>query len=181
MARDIRIERRGARPDGRSPDAWEPGTTGEARRAIEETRGRISATLDEIEDRIDETRQQIKEKMDVARPVRERMRARPLPGLGLAVGAGLVLGLLSGGMKKRRARRRRGMIDEEERGGLRRWRSERRERLRRRRGRGARGPSMIGQLGRAVASAALAGVALRVRRAVTGARAREREEGRIAA
>lgn len=159
----------------------QPETTGDARRAIEETRGRISATLDEIEDRIDETRQQIREKVDVARPVRDRLRSRPLAGLGVALGAGLVLGLLTGGKEKPRRR----MLDEEEREDLRRWRSERRERLSelRRPAGGAAAPSLIGQLGGVVVSAAMAGLAARARRMITGepsrARARRREPSRM--
>lgn len=168
MAREIRIERRGERPDGMTSRTHEPATTDEARRAIEETRGRISATLDEIEDRIGEARENIREKMDVARPIRTRMRRNPLPGIGIAFGAGILLGLLTGGGKKGE---RHEMLGEDEREALRRWRAERRDRLRERsrRGRGeSGGPSLARQIGGAVASAVIAGLMTRAKRKITG-------------
>ncbi len=182
MAREIRIERRGERPDGMTSRTHEPATTDEARRAIEETRGRISATLDEIEDRIGEARENIKDKVNVARPIRNRLRQNPLPGIGVAFGTGLVLGLLTGGGEKEG--KKRGMLGDEEREELRRWREERRERLREMRHRGmgeAEGPSFIGQMAGALASAVIAGLLARARRTVTGERAPEHEEFRAAA
>lgn len=64
-----------------------------ARDAIEQTRSRMSETIDEIEDVLLARKDQIQEKLDVFSPVRER----PLPSAGIALGAGLLLGLLTGG------------------------------------------------------------------------------------
>lgn len=181
MAREIRIERMGGRPDSERAPAVEPATTEEARRAIEETRGRISATLDEIEDRIGEARENIRERMDVARPIRDRMRRNPLPGIGVALGVGVALGLLTGGGKKKEKHPK--MLDEDEREALRRWRAERRDRLReqRRRGRGeSGGPSLARQIGGAVASAVIAGLMTRARRKITGESAGEAGKPHVA-
>ncbi len=83
-------------PDGLDVTA-QPRSVGDAREAIAQTRERISATLDAIELRIDETKQDIRRKADVLRPVRERIGASPWTALGIAAGAGLALGLLTGG------------------------------------------------------------------------------------
>lgn len=182
MAQESRVEPVTGRPDTEREHTAEPATTDEARRAIEETRGRISATLDEIEGRIEEARESIREKMDVTRPIRNRLREHPLPGIGVVFGAGLVLGLLTGGKEKKGKHRE--MPGKEEREALRRWRAERRERLRehgRRRERGARGPSFIRQTAGLVASAALAGLMTRVRRRITGEGRPESRELRAAA
>jgi len=84
-----------------APDALDvtaqPRSVEDAREAIAQTRERISATLDAIELRIDQTRQDIRRKADVLRPVRERIGAAPWTALGIAAGAGLALGLLTGG------------------------------------------------------------------------------------
>ena len=93
----------------------QPRSVVDAREAIAQTRERISATLDAIELRIDETRQNIRRKADVLRPVRQRISAAPWTALGIAAGAGLALGLLTGGdsdedgraPERARARRRR--------------------------------------------------------------------------
>ncbi|MFS8636465.1 MAG: hypothetical protein FWJ74_00175 [Gemmatimonadota bacterium] len=182
MAQESRAESVTGRPDAERVRTAEPATTDEARRAIEETRGRISATLDEIEGRIEEARENIREKVDVTRPIRNRLREHPLPGIGIVFGAGLVLGLLTGGKEKEGKHRE--MPGKEEREELRRWRAERRERLRehgRRRERGARGPSFIRQTAGLVASAALAGLMTRVRRRITGEGRPESRELRAAA
>jgi len=181
MAQESRVEPVTERPDSQRARTAEPASTDEARRAIEETRGRISATLDEIEGRIEEARENIREKVDVTRPVRNRLREHPLPGIGIAFGAGLVLGLLTGGGDKKGKRRE--MPSEEERKAYRRWREERRERLREhgRRQRGAGGPSFVGQMASLVASAALAGLMTRVRRKITGEGRAESRELRAAA
>lgn len=151
----------------------EPQTTEEALLAAEESRGRISATLDEIEDRIDETREQIREKANVLRPVRSRIRENPLPMIGAAAGAGLVLGLLTGGEDEEHEKKR--MLDKDARRELREWRAERRERMREHLGRGRReaalheeGPSMLGHLAGTLASAAMAGLVARMRDRVSG-------------
>lgn len=128
MAREIRVVRKVGRrgPDSRrSPVIGpEPQTTEEARRAIEQTRGRISSTLDAIEDRIGNTKEEIRDRIDVVTPLRERIRAHRGMSLGIAFGAGLLLSLVTGRDKSR------GMLDESEREELRRWRAERRHRLR---------------------------------------------------
>ncbi len=74
-----------------------PRTVAEARRAVEESRERISGTLDTLEDRLREEKERIARKADVLRPVRERARARPLLALGLAFGAGFLIGRIGGG------------------------------------------------------------------------------------
>jgi|GEM_PF-2231779 len=63
------------------------------RAEIEHTRERMSETIDEIEGVIARKREQLQDRLDVLAPVRER----PLPAAGIAFGAGLVLGLLTGG------------------------------------------------------------------------------------
>ncbi len=97
-----------------APDALDvtqrPQNVDDAREAIAQTRERISATLDAIELRIDETKDDLRRKVDVLRPVRERIGAAPWTALGIAAGAGLALGLLTGGsddQKRTRARSRR--------------------------------------------------------------------------
>lgn len=134
MALDIRIDRirgEGEHEGGESPGASEyeaapsPQSTEEARRAVEEARGRISSTIDAIEDRVEEAREGLKERLDVLRPVRDRIRRNGWKAVGVAFGAGLALGLLTGGED-------RDLIDEDERRELRRWRAERRSRLRQR-------------------------------------------------
>lgn len=67
----------------------------DARHAIEETRGRISARLDAIEDRVERKKEQLKERVDVLRPVRDRIREQPWQALALAAGAGFIVGLLA--------------------------------------------------------------------------------------
>ncbi|HEX2190579.1 MAG TPA: DUF3618 domain-containing protein, partial [Longimicrobiaceae bacterium] len=63
------------------------------RAEIEQTRERMSGTIDEIEEVLARKKEQIQDRLDVMSPVRER----PLPAAGIAFGAGLVLGLLTGG------------------------------------------------------------------------------------
>ena len=64
-----------------------------ARAEIEATRARMSETIDEIEDVLLRKKEQIQDRLDVFAPVREN----PLPILGAALGAGLLLGLVTGG------------------------------------------------------------------------------------
>lgn len=64
-----------------------------ARAEIEMTRARMSETIDEIEDALVRRKEQIQDRLDVLSPVRER----PLPAAGIVFGAGLLLGLLTGG------------------------------------------------------------------------------------
>jgi hypothetical protein len=65
----------------------------DAKEEIQATRSRISDTIDEIEGKILEKKERIEERLDVLAPVRER----PLRVLGAVFGAGLALGLLTGG------------------------------------------------------------------------------------
>lgn len=181
MAQEIRIEPTRRGPPRRRQPTREPRTTEEARRAIEATRGRISATLDEIEDRIGETREQVKAKVNVLRPVRSGIRRRPWPGLGIAFGTGLLFGLLTGGEEEEEARApRRGerpLLSPEARHERRRWRATRRARLEERRHDAheqKRMPSALGQIRSAAMSAALLGLADRIRCAITGPRTGDR-------
>lgn len=64
-----------------------------AREQIEHTRQRMSETIDEIEDVLLRKKERLQERLDVTAPMRER----PLPTLGIALGAGLLLGVLTGG------------------------------------------------------------------------------------
>lgn len=64
-----------------------------ARRHIEATRARLSDTIDEIEDTLIRKKERIRNRFDMAAPIRER----PWAAMGLALGAGLLLGLLTGG------------------------------------------------------------------------------------
>jgi ElaB/YqjD/DUF883 family membrane-anchored ribosome-binding protein len=60
---------------------------------IEQTRARMSETIDDIEDVLVHRKEEIQDRLDVMAPVRER----PLPSAGIVFGAGLLLGLLTGG------------------------------------------------------------------------------------
>lgn len=64
-----------------------------ARTEIEHTRSRMSETIDDIEDALLRKKEQIQDRLDVFAPVKEN----PLPSVGISFGAGLVLGLLTGG------------------------------------------------------------------------------------
>ena len=63
------------------------------RAEIEMTRARMSDTIDEIEDALLRKKERIQSRMDVTAPVREN----PVPAAAAALGAGLLLGLLTGG------------------------------------------------------------------------------------
>lgn len=81
----------------RAPDRGATGTTAgdprEAREEIERTRARMSGTIDEIEDALLRKKARLQDRLDVLAPVRER----PLPSAAAAFGAGLLLGLITGG------------------------------------------------------------------------------------
>ena len=64
-----------------------------ARAEIEMTRARMSETIDGIEEALVRKKEQFQDKMDVFGPVRENA----LPSAGIALGAGLLLGLITGG------------------------------------------------------------------------------------
>lgn len=110
-----------------SGPASAPRDVGEARRVVEARRGRVADTLQELEERLVEEKEAIQDKLDVARPAREYVRGKPLVAVGVAAGAGLLLGLLTA-----RSKRRTGEepdFGDEDRDAIRRWRSERRKRL----------------------------------------------------
>jgi hypothetical protein len=65
----------------------------DARADIEATRARMSDTIDEIEGALVRKKEEIRDRLDIVAPVREN----PWPSMGIALGAGLVLGLLTGG------------------------------------------------------------------------------------
>lgn len=134
----------------------EPRNTAEARRAITQTRSRISQDLDAIEGRIVEKRDELKAKADVLKPARRRIRERPWPSLAVALGTGVVLGMIGGDEEAAEP------TEETRRKRRRHYRAERRDRLRgrrraarkRRRARadGRMGSSTAGMLGGAVLS-----------------------------
>lgn len=64
-----------------------------ARSEIERTRSRMSETIDDIEDALLRRKERIQNRLDVLAPVRER----PFAALGAVLGAGLLLGLITGG------------------------------------------------------------------------------------
>jgi len=76
-----------ARP---APDA---GDAGVARTQIEQTRARMSETIDEIEEVLVRKKERLQDRLDILAPVREN----PLAAAGAVFGAGLLLGLLTGG------------------------------------------------------------------------------------
>lgn len=63
------------------------------RTRIERTRARMSETIDEIEDALLRKKENLQEKLNVFSPVEKN----PLPSVGIAFGAGLLLGFLTGG------------------------------------------------------------------------------------
>lgn len=173
MAREIRVRQRGeaaaVRGDGLGRGEVQPTSVAEARRAIEDTRGRISETLDAIEDRIQEKRHDLRNRLDVLQPVRHRIRSSVWPSLGIAFGGGLLFGLMRGGEEEEdRVRHRAGTLSAAERRELRRWRAERRDRLAERTraaGRRAVGRrSMFAQLRSALGRAVIDGLGDRARR-----------------
>lgn len=83
MADEIRVVPEGA--DVEDPEA--------ARAQIAHTRARMSGTIDEIEDALLRRKEKIQHRLDPFSAVRER----PLQSAGIVFGAGLVLGLLTGG------------------------------------------------------------------------------------
>jgi len=83
MADEIRVV-----PEGMEVD--DPEIT---RAQIANTRARMSGTIDEIEDALLRRKEQIQHRLDPFSPVRDR----PFQAVGIVFGAGLVLGLLTGG------------------------------------------------------------------------------------
>jgi len=174
MAREIRVGRReeaaSVRGDGLGQVEVQPTSVAEARRAIEDTRGRISETLDAIEERIQEKRHDLRNRLDVLQRVRGRIRSHVWRSLGIAFGGGLLLGLLRGGDEEKGhgMRRSTGTLSAAERRELRRWRTERRERLagraRAARYRGAGRRSMFAQVRSALGQAVIDGLSDRARR-----------------
>src|SRR5690606_15089656 len=118
---------------------FEPKTTEDARQVIETTRERISRALAAIEgrseatrDRIGATAELVKNKVNVLKPVSRQVRSHPWPSVGVALGTGVLLGLLAAGKdeeEREHEARRRKMLSAREREERRRWRARRRERL----------------------------------------------------
>lgn len=69
-----------------------------ARDEIERTRARMSETIDEIEEALLRKKADLRERLDVG----ARLREKPLAVVGVALGAGLIFGLLTGGGKASR-------------------------------------------------------------------------------
>ena len=55
----------------------QPGSVEEARRAVEQTRTRISDTLDALEQRLGDRTRALKNRADILRPARMQIRQRP--------------------------------------------------------------------------------------------------------
>ncbi|MEX2570336.1 MAG: hypothetical protein WD737_03455 [Gemmatimonadota bacterium] len=81
MAQEIRVQ---------------PQDPAAARAELEKTRARMSDTLDDIEGVLLRKRAHLQEQLDVGARVREK----PLHAAGIALGVGLVLGLLTGGGRR---------------------------------------------------------------------------------
>ncbi len=75
-----------------------PRSSEAARDEIERTRARMSETIDEIEEALLRKKADLRERLDVP----ARLREKPLAVVGVALGAGLLLGLLTGGGKASR-------------------------------------------------------------------------------
>jgi hypothetical protein len=74
----------------RVPDFDDPE---EARAHIDATRARMSETIDEIEGVLVRKKEEIQHRLDFVAPIRNN----PWQSMGIALGAGLILGLLTGG------------------------------------------------------------------------------------
>lgn len=143
-----------------------PRSTAEARRAINETRGRIARDLDAVEDGIAAKKEKFSRKLRLHR-ARNGIRQHPWWSVAGGLGAGLVLGLLRSVTHKSEREKTRARREHQ--------REERRKRLARHEtgsgkarpsnGHKGMGRSMLGTLGGAVA----AGLADRVKRKGTDA------------
>jgi hypothetical protein len=71
-----------------------------ARDEIERTRARMSGTIDEIEVALQRKKAELRDRLDVS----ARLREKPLAVVGVALGVGLLFGLISGGGKANRRR-----------------------------------------------------------------------------
>jgi ElaB/YqjD/DUF883 family membrane-anchored ribosome-binding protein len=69
----------------------EPRTVEEARRAVEQSRERMSDTLNALEYQLATKKDELEAKVDVLRPVKKRVRKRPLVALAVAFGVGVLL------------------------------------------------------------------------------------------
>lgn len=87
--------------DERIDGASRPADLGAARSEIEMTRARMSETIDDIEDALLRKKERIQDRLDFTAPVREN----PIPSAAMALGAGLLLGLLTGGGEEHDAAR----------------------------------------------------------------------------
>jgi len=79
------------------PAASTSGDPDTVRDEIERTRARMSHTIDQLDRALVRKKEEVQEKLDVAAPIRQR----PWAYAGGVFGAGLVLGLLTGGGKSR--------------------------------------------------------------------------------
>lgn len=89
----------------------EPDNVQAAREEIERTRARMSETIGEIETVLVRKKAEIEDRLDVG----ARIRERPLHAVGIVLGAGFLLGLITGGGNDDDDRRR---LDSEERAAL---------------------------------------------------------------
>jgi hypothetical protein len=71
----------------------QPQSSEAARREVERTRARISETMEEIEESFNLKKEAIRDQLDVA----SRIREEPLKAAAIALGAGLLLGIITGG------------------------------------------------------------------------------------
>jgi len=108
-----------ARTKPRSPRA--------ARAELDRTRQEIRDTLDVLKSRVQTRRNELRSKLDVVNTVRDRIYRDPLLALGAALGAGFLVGLITGGEERPRD----GGLTEDEIEEIRAFRAERRRHLRR--------------------------------------------------
>lgn len=99
-----------------APGSAFPDDPERARDEIRRTRQRMSGTIDEIEDLLTERKERVKAQLDVT----ARFRRNPLPVLGAVLGAGLLLGLLTGGDDDDEQERHQLRLEED--GAVRSWR-----------------------------------------------------------
>jgi ElaB/YqjD/DUF883 family membrane-anchored ribosome-binding protein len=90
----------------RSLTRAEPQNVEEARRAVVESRDRMSDTLDAIEHRLVSKKQEWTDRIDVMGTMKKRIRARPWPAVAAALGVGILWWKLRRGRRVREVEKR---------------------------------------------------------------------------